>query len=192
MFRIALIAFLFISIVTPAQSDSSSEPTEIHTSVDTTHSPKRATILSAIVPGSGQIYNSIHRPKGSKSKLWWKLPLIYGGMGTTIYFAIDNHKYYSDFRQERIDRLKDPNHVTDYLNHTTDEALASSQAQFERWRDLNIIATLGIYVLNIVDANVEGHLLHFDTTNDLSFQFQPSVFQIQQSSFTGLSVSMRF
>ena len=55
-----------------------------------THSWKRACLFSAVVPGSGQIYNHIAMPKGKK-KAYWKVPLIYAGLGATTYFVVKNN-----------------------------------------------------------------------------------------------------
>ncbi|MEZ4890585.1 MAG: DUF5683 domain-containing protein [Crocinitomicaceae bacterium] len=54
------------------------------------HSVKLAAILSAALPGAGQVYNHIAMPKGKK-KAYWKVPLIYAGLGVTGYFAVKNH-----------------------------------------------------------------------------------------------------
>ena len=73
--------------------------------IDSLHSPKKATLLSAIFPGSGQIYNNKYRPKENKSKLWWKLPIIYGGIGTSVYTTIQYHSFYKEILNERKARL---------------------------------------------------------------------------------------
>ena len=40
------------------------------------------------------------------------------------------------------------------------------------------IFTVGFYLLNIVDANVDAHLYDFDISDDLSLQISPSAQQI--------------
>ena len=62
---------------------------------DTIHSPKKATFLSLAIPSAGQFYNQIKKDKKKKNNLWWKLPIIYGGLGTSIYFLIDNQNEFN-------------------------------------------------------------------------------------------------
>src|SRR5947209_8419173 len=52
------------------------------------HSPKKAAIRSAIFPGLGQIYN----------KKYWKLPIVYGALGTTAVVFFFNLSTYKDLR----------------------------------------------------------------------------------------------
>jgi len=47
------------------------------------------------------------------------------------------------------------------------------QSQYQRWRDLSVISFLGIYILQIIDANVEAHLFLFDSSDKLSFHLSP-------------------
>lgn len=200
MQKIAFIAFfLFTFSATIAQVDSVSQinyieidslSVEKHNVSDSAHSPKLATIFSAILPGTGQIYNDIYKPKNRKSRLWWKLPLIYGGMGTGIYFIVSNQNQYSYYRKERK-TLFDQNlyYSADGYN---DSQLKSITDQYARWRDLSAVGTLAIYLLNIVDANVEGTLLHFDSSDDLSIQIDPSMINVAQNSFPGATLRIKF
>jgi len=183
---IACIAIITLfSFVAHGQKDST------YTSIDSSHSPKKATMMSIAIPGLGQIYNDIKKPKGFKSRLWWKLPLIYGGIGTSIYFVIQNQKSYTFYRNERLDLQNDINSLYSISGYS-DSQLKSITDQYSRWRDLSIVAVLGVYLINIVDANVSGNLLHFDSSNDLSIIVQPKVFYIDQSPLTGASLSFHF
>jgi hypothetical protein len=57
------------------------------------HSPLRATIYSAVLPGLGQIYNG-HKKEGSVFRKYWKVPVVYGGIATCIAFIGYNTKKY--------------------------------------------------------------------------------------------------
>ena len=186
MNRFACIAIISLfSMLIHSQKDSASAST------DSVHSPKMATMMSIALPGLGQIYNDIKKPKGFASRIWWKLPLIYGGIGTSIYFAIQNQKSYTTYRNERLDLQNDVNSIYSVSGYS-DSQLKSITDQYSRWRDLSIVAVLGVYLINIVDANVSGNLLHFDSSNNLSIIIQPKVFYRNQSSLTGASLSFHF
>ena len=183
--------FVYIAIVMlfPMLIHSQKDSTNI--SIDSSHSPKTATMMSIALPGLGQIYNEIKKPEGFKSRIWWKLPLIYGGIGTSIYFAIQNQKSYTFYRNERLELQTDLNSLYSVSGYS-DSQLKSITDQYSRWRDLSIVAVLGVYLINIVDANVSGNLLHFDSSNNLSIIVQPKVFYVNQSSVTGATLSFHF
>ena len=180
-----------IAIITLFSFVANSQKDSIYSSIDSIHSPKKATMMSVAIPGMGQIYNDIKKPEGFKSRLWWKLPLIYGGIGTSIYFVIQNQKYYTVYRNERLDLQNDINNLYSISGYS-DAQLKSITDQYSRWRDLSIVAALGVYLINIVDADVSGNLLHFDNSNDLSIIVQPKVFYSNQLPIAGASLSFHF
>lgn len=129
------------------------------------HSPKKATIMSACLPGLGQVYN----------RKYWKVPVLYAGLGGVGYSIYFNNKYYQDFRKAYIAR-------TDNLLETTDEYprysatnLLDLRNYYRHNLELSVIILTAVYILNIVDASVDAHLYDFDISNDLSMSFQPAL-----------------
>jgi hypothetical protein len=49
-----------------------------------------------------------------------------------------------------------------------------------------------IYVLQIVDATVDGHLFYFDISDDLSLNIQPNVLPQKNQTFAGINLSLNF
>lgn len=126
------------------------------------HSPQKAALISALVPGSGQIYN----------KKFWKAPIVWAGIGVTTYFIIDNTKNYHMFRDEYLARL-DGNTINPELDIYSEAGLRNAADTYQRWRDLSYISLAAIYILNIVDAAVDAHLFTFDVGDDLSVNITP-------------------
>lgn len=128
------------------------------------HNPKKATIMSAALPGLGQIYN----------KKYWKLPIIYGGFAVAGYYLNDNIKQinkYKDAFKAETDGNPDTENDTGY----SQSELESLIDQYKQWRDLSYIAIGAIYILNIIDASVDAHLFYFDVSEDISMNVQPYV-----------------
>ena len=161
------------------------------TPVDTTakvHSVKKATLLSTFLPGAGQVYN----------KKAWKVPIIYAGfagMAYLIKFNNDNYRKYNDALIARNDG--DSTTVdTEFKDKYSDENLATLQDYYRSNRDLSIIVTSLIYVLNIIDAHVDAHLYTFNVNDNLSIKVEPE-FQFNQigtkiSPTSMLALKMRF
>lgn len=122
--------------------------------------PAKAAFYSAVIPGLGQIYNNSY----------WKLPLVYGAIGTSLYFYIDSQKKYNIYRDEYQSRLEGHKRNKDYLSRLSDNQLIVAQKQFLRNRDLSALFVVGFYVLNIIDANVDASLSQFNVNNSLSFK----------------------
>ena len=118
--------------------------------------PARAAFYSAIIPGLGQYYN----------KSYWKIPLVYAALGTTLYFYIDNNNQYNTYRDALKQRFA--GEEDEFQGLLTTDNLINAQDQFRRNRDLSLLTVIGAYVLNIVDANVDAHLRQFNINKDLS------------------------
>lgn len=152
---IALLFFLTLLFTSALAQDIESDTLRFH-------SPKKATLLSAVLPGAGQIYN----------KKYWKLPIIYGGIGLSVYYLEDNLKTLRIYKKGlQAIQDDDPNTVnTTGLDSST---LSRAIDQRKNWRDLSYIAIGAIYALQIVDANVDAHLFYFDVGEDLSLNVLP-------------------
>ncbi len=124
---------------------------------------KNATILSTACPGLGQIYN----------KKYWKAPIIYTALGSTIYYYIDNNTKYKNYKKAYIDRNDDnPLTIDNYSNYTNSN-LITLQDYYRNSRDISGLLLLLVYILNIVDASVDAHLAQYNINDDLSLNFQP-------------------
>lgn len=144
-------------------------------------SPSKAAFYSAILPGLGQAYN----------KKYWKIPLVYAAIGTGIYFYVDNNKKYNQYRtayKRRLAGLDD-----EFAGIVTDQdALVEAQEFYQRNRDLSLLLTVVAYVLNIVDANVDAHLLQFNVSDDLSLRPHIDQNQIDFNRNLGLTLNFKF
>src|SRR5699024_11177226 len=144
-----------------------SEEIQKHTSEEAKeHSPKKAALLS-LAPGGGQIYNHLAMPKGKK-KAFWKVPLIYAGLGTTGYFFFTFQKEQKQLKEEYRFREKNgfPN-LEKYASYD-DQGVLTKFEEARTNRDLMMFAFIIVYGLNILDAHVEAHFVDFDISKDLS------------------------
>ncbi|WP_245588224.1 DUF5683 domain-containing protein [Algoriphagus terrigena] len=142
--------------------------------------PKKATILSAILPGAGQVYNG-------KA---WKVPLLYAGFMTDIYFIGYNNKRYQTFRTALFAYDDGDQSQFPSLNR---EALVRNVDYWRQNRDLVILLLGAIYALNLIDANVDAHLSGFNISDDLTLKFEPNVGTFAASSNSmGLSLKLQF
>lgn len=124
--------------------------------------PSRAAFYSAVVPGMGQAYN----------KKYWKIPIIYAGMATGIYFYIQNDKDYDRFRDAYKRRLAGFTDDEFYGSGSTpsisNDRLIDAQKSAQKNKDISIIVALAFYLVNIIDANVDAHLSQYNVSDDLS------------------------
>ena len=181
----ALIFLFFINTSSKAQVTDTISKTD-STSVEKIkyHSPKKATLMSTIVPGLGQIYN----------RKYWKLPIIYGGFAALIYSLSFNQSEYVQFRNAYKYRVDgNPATVDKYVGILPDDELFAIQKSYNRYRDLSAIGLGLLYVLNIVDASVDAHLFSFDVGDDLSLNIHPTIINIANSNHyqTGLTLSIK-
>ena len=132
----------------------------------------RATTLATICPGAGQIYN----------KSYWRVPIVIGGFATTIYCIDWNNRGYQRFKKAYRLRYDAEQNPSLYPNGSPDEFggryassfLKNLRNSYRRNRDLCIILTAGIYLLQIMDAHVDAHLRDYDISDDLSVDINPT------------------
>lgn len=147
------------------------------------HSSTKAVLLSAILPGAGQAYN----------KKYWKIPIIYAGLGVLIYSIDFNSKNYRTFKNAYLARTDDDSLTTDDYPRFTAENLRSLFEYYRRNRDLCYILTGAVYVLNVLDAYVDAELFHFDISDDLSMNSTPFIMNSPQgNTIGGVSVTFSF
>lgn len=144
---------------------------------------KKATTLSMICPGAGQIYN------GS----YWKAPIVIGAFASMIYVIDWNNRGYQRFKTaynlrvaydnalseyekaENKDELTEPVPTDEFKGRYSATYLKNLKDNYRRSRDLSIIITAGVYLLNVIDAHVDAHLRDYDISDDLSMNLQPQV-----------------
>ncbi|PSL46747.1 hypothetical protein CLV51_103729 [Chitinophaga niastensis] len=131
------------------------------------HSPRKAALYSAVLPGLGQAYN----------REYWKIPLVYAALGTCTYFFIDNMKLYKSFRDAyRIRKNGNPGIVDQYANLIQDaEGLKQYRDYYRQNVDYSVLFFVLAYGLNIADATVFAHLRTFDMSSDLSMRISPTL-----------------
>ncbi len=142
--------------------------------------PKKAAIMSACLPGLGQIYN--HK--------WWKAPIIYACFGGLAYGFAFNQKYYLEYRNSLRYRYDDNPATTDSLIRYNDGDIVTLKNYYQRFRDLSVIGMAAVYTLQILDAAVDAHLKTFDVSDDLSMQISPSIYR-GRNGFVGM-IGLRF
>lgn len=146
--------------------------------------PSRAAFYSAVLPGLGQAYN----------KKYWKIPIIYAGMATGIYFYIQNDKDYDRFRDAYKRRLAGFTDDEFYGSGTTpvisNDRLIDAQRSAQRNKDISIIVSIAFYLVNIIDANVDAHLSQYNVSDDLTVS--PNLFVDPQNAQANYGLSFKF
>lgn len=148
--------------------------------------PSKAAFYSAILPGLGQAYN----------KKYWKIPIVYAALGAGIYFYVDNKNEYNRYRDALKRRYAGFTDDEFWGSGTTaaisDDALIRAQRTLRRNKDLSLLITIGLYALNIIDANVDAHLLQYNVDDNLAVKPHFKYNEFDATSNLGLSVNFKF
>ena len=147
--------------------------------------PRKAGWKSAILPGWGQYYN----------RKYWKIPIVWGAIGTGIGFIIWNNNQYVRYKNAFNAQLNGlPHEFSDITGVDLLTALGNAQDRRRRQRDYAIAITLGVYILNIVDAIVDAHL--YEGRKDPDLAISPMIMNdFASPDYTvkaGLSLNYRF
>jgi len=168
---------------------------------DSTHSPHKAVMRSLMIPGWGQIYN--HQ--------WWKVPIIYAGLGLLADAIAFNQRYYAP----NLVVAKYYEHGTPYSASLPQAALYKEYIDFNvpqqtvydlvdsyrRDRDLSIMGFLGAWGIQMVDAYIDAKFQHSYTMDtDFSFRIEPAIINQQQTVYAlysgsyipGIKLTMTF
>jgi hypothetical protein len=144
------------------------------------HSPRKATIRSAILPGWGQAYN----------KKYWKIPIVYGALGTAAGFFVYNNREYKSAR-DAYRNMMDGDPSNDYLidpkfSQVDPEAVRQYRISVRQYVDFSVLAFLVLWGLNVVDATVDGHLKAFEVSENLSMHINPAYNPVSKQANIGL------
>ena len=123
--------------------------------------PSKAAFYSAIFPGLGQMYN----------KKYWKAPIVWGALAIPMYYYQINN---SDYGRLRKNGLQDEFTINGVETIST-QTLETAQKQLRENRDLSLLSGVIIYILQIVEASVNAHLMQFNTDDNLTFR--PTIIQ---------------
>lgn len=164
---IALLMLIALNSIAQSNAVAVSDSSKFQLKWNQPHSPLKATLYSAVIPGSGQIYN--HK--------YWKAPIAWAGLGTCVYFISENTKSYRFWKDAYI-AFND----TDLSTNPTGDAeglsnnqLDANQLYYKKLVDVSYMSFLGVYALQIIDANVDAHLFSFDVSPNLTLRYTPVV-----------------
>ena len=181
-----------------AQKDSTAKPvkiakkakqrTPVFTRIDTSqaYNPRIATIRSAIIPGWGQITN----------KKIWKVPIVYGALGTTAFIFFRNVKQFKEANKAYKNAI-DGNSGNDFEIPEPYYTLRNQPDRIKNFRnevrqnvDYSVLFFVIFWGLNVVDAAVDAHLKKFDVSPDLSFEIKPGYSPMAQTNGISLVLNL--
>lgn len=154
--------------------------------------PSKAAFYSAVLPGLGQAYN----------KKYWKIPIVYAAIGTSVYFYIDNNNEYKRYRNAFKSRLAGFN--TDEFwgvdadgnplasPRVSNDGLQRAQEQLRKNKELSLLLAIGFYALNIIDANVDAHLLQYNVDDNLAIRPHYKYNELENTSNLGVTLNFKF
>ncbi|GAA4106374.1 hypothetical protein GCM10022393_00750 [Aquimarina addita] len=144
--------------------------------------PARAAFYSAILPGLGQLNNGDY----------WKVPIVYAALGTTIYFYSENSRVYNRLRDVYKKRISGVDAADLDFSDFSDDQLISLQTSFRKDREGFLLGTVAIYLANIIEANVAAHLRQYNISEDLTFKPKLNFNEFNARPSYGVSLNYSF
>ena len=149
--------------------------------------PRKAILRSAILPGWGQATN----------KKYWKIPLVYGALGTTGYLFFRNMNQYRDAKEAyRLITDDDPSNDEQikepyYSVRSQPQRILSFRNSVRQNMDYCVLFFIAFWGLNVADAAVDAHLKNFDVSDDLSFHIKVGYSPLANTNGISLVLSIK-
>ena len=187
----SIFCILIVVVFLPCKNICAQEENAITDSVTVKkHSPIKAQLYSAILPGLGQIYN----------RKYWKVPIIYGIGGAVIFSYFYNRDFYEDLNNAYIEVYYMDPRPTEYefrgriiSSYDMAGTLDREKERFRKWKDYALVGIAAVYLLNVIDAMIDAHFLEYDVSDDLSFRLNPSLINHDIYATTmGMRLSVKF
>lgn len=146
--------------------------------------PKKVTVLAMVLPGAGQIYN----------KRYLKAGIVYAGIGGLIYMNKWNRDSLKKYQAVLVSKIDGDTNTLDLAPNRSEASITSDRDFYRRYRDISILGFVGLYALQIIDANVDAHLKEFKVNKDLSMRLKPTIYGYRPGMgiYNGLTVSLKF
>jgi hypothetical protein len=153
------------------------------------HSPVKAQLYSAVLPGLGQIYN--HK--------YWKVPIIYGIGGAVVFSYFYNKDIYDDLNDAYVEVYYMDPLPTEYefrgqvIRYNIVETLRTHKDRYRKYKDYALVGIAAVYFLNIIDAMIDAHFLEYDVSDDISLDISPAISNSDMyASSMGIRISIKF
>lgn len=147
------------------------------------HNPNTALILSAIIPGAGQVYN----------RQAWKIPIVYAGLGGVGYFIYSNYNDMQLYKKEYLYRVNHDNGFQnpDLIDYPTTN-IYNLYESYNKNFQLFCLVEVAVYGLNLLDAYVFGHLFDFERENNMYLTLNPMLIPNNFNYSPGLCLQLKF
>lgn len=124
--------------------------------------PGRATLYSLLLPGLGQIYNGE----------LYKIPIYWGGLMASVHYLSTFNLNYQRFKRIHNEATTPD---SGYNQNISAETAKWYRDVYRRYRDYSILATVAVYLLQVIDANVFAYMHDFEISDDISMNIEPAV-----------------
>ena len=126
--------------------------------------PGRATLYSALLPGLGQIYNGE----------LFKVPIYWGGLLISTHLLLNYNTNYLRFKRIHNEATSTDPEVSSNVP-ISGETAKWYRDVYRRYRDYSIVATVLVYLLQVIDANVFAYMHDFEVTDDITMNVEPAL-----------------
>ena len=126
--------------------------------------PGRATMYSALLPGLGQIYNGE----------LFKVPIYWGGLLVSSHLLVKYNTNYKRFKRIHNEATSTDPEISGNVP-INGETAKWYRDVYRRYRDYSIVATVLVYALQVLDANVFAYMHDFEVTDDISMNIEPAL-----------------